>query len=126
MQSANITHTLLKTIDSYSGPYYFIDDMFITGIIAEKAGIPRYETELIQFIDCNICSFFQTPVIYQCRNKEEMEEFWDDWKKTSHEFCRNVFILKVFLLVALSLVILGVVVSGLVIGSVYIYNTYIK
>ena len=90
MQSGNITHTLLKTIDTYSGPFYFNDDMLITGIIAEKAGIARHKTALIRWTDCNqVCLLFQTPIIYQCRHKNEILNVWSKWKNTSFVNCKK-------------------------------------
>ena len=84
----NSVHLLLKIIDSYSGYYLDIDDVFITGIIAEKAGVNRQRHRRIDWYkQCsdknNVKLFSSLYVIFECMTAEESKEFWDEWKNCS-------------------------------------------
>jgi beta-1,3-galactosyltransferase 1 len=45
VMTKNIIKPLIKTLEEYSGPVFHIDDAFITGVLAEKAGIKRYQND---------------------------------------------------------------------------------
>ena len=91
MQSGNITHKLLKAVDEYSGYVLDIDDMFITGMMAEKAGVERHKTNLIADTGCkNASAIEERVVIFQCKDQGQIEQFWSDFKgNTSSNECLN-------------------------------------
>ena len=88
--SRNITTSILKAIYSYTGDVLDLDDVFITGIIAEKLGIPRYE-ERVQYVgeSCagDVCQLLDTFVVFQCLDEKDIQVFWDEWKTVSREEC---------------------------------------
>ena len=98
MMAGNITHTLLETIDQYSGDVFTIDDLFITGFVSEKARITRHWTDLIVYLDCTdarLCKLHWKVAIFECEDTKEIKKFWSEWKDTSYQYCRNVYFLKI-------------------------------
>ena len=90
MQSGNITHKLLKAVDEYSGYVLDIDDMFITGMMAEKAGVERHKTNLIAWMGCENVSVIEERIVtFQCKDQGQIQQFWSDFKGNapSNEFC---------------------------------------
>ena len=90
----NIIPSLLKTIDEYDGYVIFIDDTFITGIIAEKAGIKRFKYKLIKAIGCHHnqdCIFCNAVARVQCTESKRRLQLWSQFKnsKESHKEVHN-------------------------------------
>ena len=109
MMTNNITDRLLQELDSYTGYVLDIDDMFITGIIAERAGIERHSSDYIKHYYCSdVCVMYSTAVTYECQNNQELADFYVHWKLTSIDFCQKSYNFKRFLLFsALILTIIG-------------------
>ena len=122
---ANITHTLLKAIDSYSGYVLDIDDAFITGIVAEEAGIARYDSKLISWSGCyRVCPLFNAILMGECSDKQEIEESWYKWGNTSSEFCRYNFIAKTTLNVVFGVIVFCLLISGIFLSAYILYKLY--
>jgi beta-1,3-galactosyltransferase 1 len=89
----DVIKPLIETIDQFSGPIIDIDDVFVTGILAEKAGVKRYENDKIIYTDqCqtgsnNICFMFNTIALFFCHSGNGMTEFWNKWKETNIDSC---------------------------------------
>ena len=83
--SIDVIDKLLTTIDSYTDYVLDIDDVFITGIIAEKAGVERhYDTRLRYDSNCdinsnNLCRMCSVIALVQCEDAEEILDFYLEW-----------------------------------------------
>ena len=72
---------MISAIDSYSGHVLFVDDLFITGIIAQKAGIRRNWTPLTDWSGCsNVCRFHKLFAGLACEYPDQTEKFWLEFK----------------------------------------------
>ena len=79
--SRNAIPKLLEVIDSYEGFIIDIEDAMINGIIAERAGVPRYDNMKIRMYDCDVYCFFRDLAItYECFNDNEIISSWTKWK----------------------------------------------
>ena len=87
-----LSQRLMKTIDQYEGYILFIDDLFIGGIIAEKAGIKRFKHKLILQKGGNYyrgafckteeeCVFCKSAVRIQCTAERQLQ-LWSQFKKS--------------------------------------------
>ena len=93
----NITKHLITDIDKYTGYVLDIDDVFVTGIVAERIGIQRYATELIKYHPCyDVCVMSSTAITYECETDEELTLFWLKMHSTSLEYCRRLDIWQSF------------------------------
>ena len=86
----NVTPLLLKTIDEYDDYVLFIDDLFITGIISEKAGIPRFHYKLIHKYNekWNSCYnddgvFCKYKVRLECKDSDRRLRLWTEFKNSN-------------------------------------------
>ena len=112
VMAGNITHSLVETLDQYSGPVLDIDDVFITGILAETAGIKVHENDLIVWSDCrHVCALHWKVAIFEC---EDINKFWSEWRDTSYEYCRNIYYLKIFAIIIGILIVISIAIVGLV------------
>ena len=77
---------LLDTIDSYTDYVLDIDDVFITGIIAEKAGVARHWDSRLEFgqncqiNDNNLYRMCSLIALVQCNNSTEIIDFYREWQ----------------------------------------------
>ena len=74
----NIIPKMISAIDNYSGHVLFVDDLFITGIIAQKARIRRMRTPLIDWNGCAfdwMCRFHEWIAGLNCEKPDETERF---------------------------------------------------
>lgn len=106
----NITQRLIAAIDNYTGYVLDIDDMFITGIMAERLGIERHNSNLIEGQECdNVCVMSSIAITYDCKTNEELALFWLKMKSSSPEYCHRLHILGQFFIAFLILIsIIGV------------------
>ena len=88
----NLSHLLLKTIEDYDGYVVFIDDVFITGIIAAKADIKRFQFYLfVRRKSPNYCSriqqkncvFCKMALIIQCNDDTQTTQLWTAFKSSN-------------------------------------------
>ena len=91
MMTADIIPSLLKSIDDYPLCVLQVDDVFITGIVAEIATnptIPRTRAKHIKVMKCDDeCQLYVTPILYECNTAELSQNFWSKWKNTTYEQC---------------------------------------
>lgn len=114
-----IVKQLVKTIDNYFGYVLDIDDLFISGIIAEKSGVERYESSYIKPYGCaDVCVLHSSAVTFGCKS-QEMLSLWTEWKNTSQVFCKNVY-LKTFCLISFTVLMILTTISLFI----YIYCCY--
>ena len=107
MMTGNITHSLLKTIDEYSEYILQIDDFFITGVIAEKAGIKRYNTSLISD-ECHPSHVFpiHTKItIFNCGDYSQALSVWSEFKVTPEEDCIKFKTLSVLIWILYTIIV---------------------
>jgi hypothetical protein len=88
----NVIKPLIKTLEEYSGPVFHIDDAFITGVLAEKAGIKRYQNDKFAFNDqcekrTDVCFMFNALSLVACDSSNDMIEFWNKWRNTTFDSC---------------------------------------
>jgi hypothetical protein len=95
IMAKDIGNTLIKELEHYSGVVIDFEDIFITGILAEFAGIKVYSTNKIWFTsDCkgrnDVCLMFNTCVLIMVNCKaSDTIEFWNKWKNTTQESCKS-------------------------------------
>ena len=81
-----VVKTLLKSIDSYQGYVLFVEDAFITGIIAQKANIARYNSPLLSskiMPNCNKpCDLAHNAIMIGCDSNEKLIKLWPNWIRT--------------------------------------------
>ncbi len=78
----------MDTLEEYSGPVFDLDDVFITGVLAEKAMVERHSSDKFKFRKGNnVCLMFDTFALMNSGSANDMIEFWEKWKKTSPESC---------------------------------------
>jgi hypothetical protein len=92
VMTKDIIKPLLDTLEEYSGPVFDIDDAFITGVLAEKAGVRRHDHKKFKFTDqcekrTDVCFMFDVFVMINCGTGNDMIEFWKKWKQTKPESC---------------------------------------
>jgi hypothetical protein len=96
VMTKNVIKPLIKTLEEYSGPIFHIDDAFITGVLAKKAGIKRYQGENFVFNDqCekrnDVCFMFNAISLVACNSGNDMIEFWNKWRNTTLDSCNLIF-----------------------------------
>ena len=80
---------LLQTIEQYKGLFPdAADDAFITGVIAEEAGIARHNNYKIQLSSRNgkcqtHVSHMSDYLIIKCDGNEDQRQLWKEWKNIS-------------------------------------------
>ena len=111
IMTTGISDRLLQTIERYSGFILDIDDMFITGIIAESAGILRHPSDYIHAYSCSdVCVMYFTAITYDCKTSEELTNFYIEWKsnRITAEYCQRKQTIRLFLfLTAVTLFSIG-------------------
>jgi hypothetical protein len=86
----DIFEPMIRTIEHYSGPVFDIEDMFITGFLAERAGIKRYDSNLLlisMICFTDICEMFSNIALINCDSADEILKLWEKWKETTPESC---------------------------------------
>jgi hypothetical protein len=103
IMTKDTVNSLNKALKHYSGVVIDIDDVFITGILSDFAGIKRYDTNKIGLTsDCksrtDFCFMFNTYVLMLDNCKaNDMIKFWYKWQNTTQESCKSRwFIIKRF------------------------------
>ena len=86
--STDVIDKLLNTIDSYTGFVLDIEDVFIAGIIAEKAGIARHLDSrfVVSYDDCainpnSLCRMCSHITLLECTNSTKMLKFYEQWQQ---------------------------------------------
>jgi hypothetical protein len=91
LMTRDIIPPLLRTLEQYSGSVIEMDDILISGILAEKAGIKRYNSGKFVFTGgCdsnNFCFMFNSIALFQCSDAEDSIKSWYKWKATTLESC---------------------------------------
>ena len=88
MLTGNVIERLVETVDNYSGKILDLEDVSITGIIADKCGVARHHNSLLKFIGCsNVCPLHNAIAVFMCNGSENMKQFWKDWINSSHDKC---------------------------------------
>jgi hypothetical protein len=92
VMTINIIKPLIKTLDEYPGPVFHIDDAFITGVVAEKAGIKRYQSDKFTYNNqcekrTDVCFMFNAFSLVECSSGDNMIEFWNKWRQTTPDSC---------------------------------------
>ena len=83
--TTDVIPKLLETLETYSDPVLDIEDQFVTGLLAEKAGVPRFDLpQLILRHSCNLehkCEISERIVITNCHSSEDLIQLYENWKK---------------------------------------------
>lgn len=78
---------LLNTLASYTEPVLDIDDLFITGVIADKAHIKRHNSARFRFY-CGLDScVLETSLAVTCSDGRLTEQMYQTWKESNIERC---------------------------------------
>jgi hypothetical protein len=87
-------NTLTKASEQYSRDFIDLDDAFVTGTLAEFAGVKRYFINKIMFtFGCKLrdfCFMFNTSVLMltNCKAKD-MIKIWYKWQNTTLSSCKK-------------------------------------
>jgi len=113
---------LIQTLDQYSGPVIVLEDVFITGLLAQRAGIQRHDNK--KFIFNNSCRFgvcfmFDFIVMLECKTNDQKLQFWKRWKDTTPESCENFWnhlrvIERVIVILFICFILFVIIRSGIV------------
>jgi hypothetical protein len=88
LMTKNAVRPLLDTLEEYSGPVFDLDDVFITGVLAEKAMVERHLNNKFKYRNGNnVCLMFDTFALMNSGSANDMIEFWKKWNQTSPESC---------------------------------------
>ncbi len=88
LMTKNSIKPLLDTLEQYSSPVFDIEDVFITGVLAEKAMVERHSSDKFKFRNGNdVCLMFDTFALMNSGSANDMIELWKKWKQTSPESC---------------------------------------
>jgi beta-1,3-galactosyltransferase 1 len=82
----------IETLDQYSSPVIVLEDVFITGLLAQRAGIQRHDSNKFSFHSgcrISVCFMFDLIVMFECETNDEKLDFWMRWKDTTPESCEN-------------------------------------
>jgi hypothetical protein len=95
IMTKDTVNSLIKALEHYSGVVIDIDDVFVTGILSDFAGIKRYDTNKIRLTsDCKgrtgFCFMFNTYVLIlnNCKAHDTIE-FWNKWQNTTQVSCKS-------------------------------------
>jgi hypothetical protein len=95
IMTKDTVNTLIKALEHYSGVVIDLDDVFLSGILAEFAGIKRYSTnKIIWTSNCkgrtDFCFMFNTCVLIlnNCKANDTID-FWNKWQNTTQESCKT-------------------------------------
>jgi hypothetical protein len=92
VMSNDIIRKLYKTASNYSGPVLDIDDLFMTGVIADKARIRKYDSSLFgNYCGSNACYMNNMLVFHGCDSVNQTFEMWKYYKRTSAEECERFY-----------------------------------
>ena len=129
MMAGPIIKPLISGLDNYSGYVYDIDDMFITGIIAEKVGIGRYDSSLLGYDCSNPCLLHSNAIIISCKSSNSSIHLWNEWQNTSRKICQNIEIQKRLINVIIVFIIVSTFVAFihfLIFYKIYSINSIVK
>ena len=73
---------ILEGIDSYNGYILNMEDVFITGIIAERVGIRRYSSNLIQSNCQKKCYLSKLAIMTWCQSLYQLKQRWTELKNS--------------------------------------------
>lgn len=82
----------LKTIITYPGPILDIDDLFLTGIVAEYGKIKRNNSFRFKFFcGIDVCTIETSLALHACPNSKNSETMYRFWKSSDRAKCyRNL------------------------------------
>lgn len=90
---------LLTSMDRYRGFVLDIDDIYVTGILADYAQIERnHDVGFRHYCGPDVCVLENSLVIYGCAFSSEAEAMYEEWKKmdsSSKELCLTNEVLEV-------------------------------
>jgi hypothetical protein len=92
IMTRDIIKPMIETLDQYLDPVIDIDDIFITGILAEKAGVKRHDSNKFRYSrHCRIgvCFMFNNIVLFECKSSHQSLDFWKRWKDTTPDWCQS-------------------------------------
>ena len=74
----------------YRGPVLDIDDLWMTGIIADYGRIKRYNNARFRYYcGLDICHMDTSLVMHACADSRQTKEMYSIWKGSDTTFCYN-------------------------------------
>ena len=105
LMTSDVVNKLVQFRENYHGYYLDNEDVFLTGILAQAAGVPRYLSREFDFIfNCrkiNLCKMFSIIALVQCESAHQLVDFYRSWKNISKLCCSNSNLCKTSLLILL-------------------------
>ncbi len=92
VMSSDAIRKLYKTAYHYSGPFLDIDDIFMTGVLANKARVRKYDTSMFgTYCGYNACYMHSMLVFHGCDYPYQTYKMWQYFKRSSAKQCRKFF-----------------------------------
>lgn len=91
--TSDVIRPLLRTIDTYSDHILDIEDVFVTGLVAQKTQIARHWSREFEFKDncipdkCNLCRMSSMIAYGECGSAQELNHFYSSWINSSQALC---------------------------------------
>ena len=82
--TSDVIPKLLETLDTYSDNVLDTEDVFVTGVLAEKAGVARYNIKQLILDGCTLqhkCDVSNLMAISECKSGEDLVNLYETWKK---------------------------------------------
>jgi hypothetical protein len=84
--TTDVIPKLLETLDTYSDTVLDLEDVFVTGLLTERAGVPRHQSPYVTKMGgCPLertCKMSKLLVLAHCVSGQELTQFYETWKKT--------------------------------------------
>ncbi len=82
--TTDVISKLLETLETYSDPVLDLNDIFVTGLLAEKAGVPRFNLNKFLPFSCEFPNYREMPKLIalgNCRSDQLIINIFDAWRK---------------------------------------------
>ncbi|XP_054164305.1 beta-1,3-galactosyltransferase 1-like, partial [Oppia nitens] len=98
--STDIINKLYKSAVNNTGPVLDIDDLYITGIIAQKYNIAIHDSPEFVLSTTNrhnmcgieVCRMFTISTLHGCQSVNQTLQLWNKWMNTTMDSCHNYFV----------------------------------
>ena len=94
--SSDVIPQLYWSAVNYTGPVLYIDDLYLTGIIAKQFNISIHDSPEFflsssdnEFCGIDVCTLHTISTFHGCNSVNQTRNLWDLWSNTSLQYCRD-------------------------------------